>query len=389
MKNLEPFEYHGDTRVLFGRGCISQLGDAVRRLSSGPVLLVTDPGIVAAGLAARALTSLESAGLQVELFDGVEENPTTRHVQAGVQFVSQRGVEFGSIVGLGGGSAMDCAKAINFLLTNGGRMEDYWGDGKATGEMLPSVGVPTTAGTGSEAQRFALIAQDQPEHQKMACGDRKVRFRTVLLDPDLLRTAPAAVVAAAAVDAVAHAVESFVTTRANPVSRLFAGEALRLLHASFESWVGAHESSDAGGEILLGAHWAGTAIEHSMLGAAHACANPLTGRYGIAHGVAVGVMLPHVIRYNGAVVNGDYADLVKVAGIAAQVDDSSAPDVLANRVGTLYRSAGIPSRLSELPGVKEEELESLAQRAASQMTAAFNPRAVGSDECHQLYRAAF
>ena len=389
MKNLEPFEYHGDTRVLFGRGCISQLGDAVRRLSSGPVLLVTDPGIVAAGLAARALTSLESAGLRVELFDGVEENPTTRHVQAGVQFVSQRGVEFGSIVGLGGGSAMDCAKAINFLLTNGGRMEDYWGDGKATSEMLPSVGVPTTAGTGSEAQRFALIAQDQPEHQKMACGDRKVRFRTVLLDPDLLRTAPAAVVAAAAVDAVAHAVESFVTTRANPVSRLFAGEALRLLHASFESWVGAHESSDAGGEILLGAHWAGTAIEHSMLGAAHACANPLTGRYGIAHGVAVGVMLPHVIRYNGAVVNGDYADLVKVAGIAAQVDDSSAPDVLANRVGTLYRSAGIPSRLSELPGVKEEELESLAQQAASQMTAAFNPRSVGSDECHQLYRAAF
>ena len=389
MKNLEPFEYHGDTRVLFGRGCISQLGDAVRRLSSGPVLLVTDPGIVAAGLAARALTSLESAGLQVELFDGVEENPTTRHVQAGVQFVSQRGVEFGSIVGLGGGSAMDCAKAINFLLTNGGRMEDYWGDGKATSEMLPSVGVPTTAGTGSEAQRFALIAQDQPEHQKMACGDRKVRFRTVLLDPDLLRTAPAAVVAAAAVDAVAHAVESFVTTRANPVSRLFAGEALRLLHASFESWVGAHESSDAGGEILLGAHWAGTAIEHSMLGAAHACANPLTGRYGIAHGVAVGVMLPHVIRYNGAVVNGDYADLVKVAGIAAQVDDSSAPDVLANRVGTLYRSAGMPSRLSELPGVKEEELESLAQQAASQMTAAFNPRSVGSDECHQLYRAAF
>ena len=284
---------------------------------------------------------------------------------------------------------MDCAKAINFLLTNGGRMEDYWGDGKATSEMLPSVGVPTTAGTGSEAQRFALIAQDQPEHQKMACGDRKVRFRTVLLDPDLLRTAPAAVVAAAAVDAVAHAVESFVTTRANPVSRLFAGEALRLLHASFESWVGAHESSDAGGEILLGAHWAGTAIEHSMLGAAHACANPLTGRYGIAHGVAVGVMLPHVIRYNGAVVNGDYADLVKVAGIAAQVDDSSAPDVLANRVGTLYRSAGMPSRLSELPGVKEDELESLAQQAASQMTAAFNPRAVGSDECHQLYRAAF
>ena len=389
MNRLEAFEYHSDPRVLFGQGCIAQLGDAVRRLSSGPVLLVTDPGIVAAGLAARALASLDSAGLQVEVFDGVEENPTTLHVQAGVQFVSRTGVEFGSIVGLGGGSAMDCAKGINFLLTNGGRMEDYWGDGKATTAMLPSIGVPTTAGTGSEAQRFALIAQDQGEHQKMACGDRKVRFRTVLLDPDLLSTAPAAVVAAAAVDAVAHAVESFVTTRANPVSRLFAGEALRLLHGSFESWVGNHQSSDTGGAVLLGAHWAGAAIEHSMLGAAHACANPLTGRYGITHGVAVGVMLPHVIRYNGTVVNGDYANLVKVAGIAVEVEESAAADVLADRVGALYRSARMPSRLSELPGVKEEELESLAQRAASQMTAGFNPRAVGRDECHQLYRAAF
>lgn len=389
MNRLEPFEYHSDTRVLFGQGCIAQLGDAVRRLSSGPVLLVTDPGIVDAGLAARALASLDSAGLQVEVFDGVEENPTTLHVQAGVQFVSRTGVEFGSIVGLGGGSAMDCAKGINFLLTNGGRMEDYWGDGKATTAMLPSIGVPTTAGTGSEAQRFTLIAQDQGEHQKMACGDRKVRFRTVLLDPDLLSTAPAAVVAAAAVDAVAHAVESFVTTRANPVSRLFAGEALRLLHGSFESWVGNHQSSDTGGAVLLGAHWAGAAIEHSMLGAAHACANPLTGRYGITHGVAVGVMLPHVIRYNGTVVNGDYANLVKVAGIAVEVEESAAADVLADRVGALYRSARMPSRLSELPGVKEEELESLAQRAASQMTAGFNPRAVGRDECHQLYRAAF
>ncbi len=389
MNRLEPFEYHSDTRVLFGQGCIAQLGDAVRRLSSGPVLLVTDPGIVAAGLAARALASLDSAELQVEVFDGIEENPTTLHVQAGVQFVSRAGVEFGSIVGLGGGSAMDCAKGINFLLTNGGRMEDYWGDGKATTAMLPSIGVPTTAGTGSEAQRFTLIAQDQGEHQKMACGDRKVRFRTVLLDPDLLSTAPAAVVAAAAVDAVAHAVESFVTTRANPVSMLFAGEAMRLLHGSFESWVGNHQSSDTGGAVLLGAHWAGAAIEHSMLGAAHACANPLTGRYGITHGVAVGVMLPHVIRYNGTVVNGDYANLVKVAGIAVEVEESAAADVLADRVGALYRSARMPSRLSELPGVKEEELESLARRAASQMTAGFNPRAVGRDECHQLYRAAF
>jgi alcohol dehydrogenase len=299
--------------------------------------------------------------------------------------MARRAPDVGVIVGLGGGSAMDCAKGINFLFTNGGRMEDYWGDGKATAPMLPSIGVPTTAGTGSEAQRYALIARES-DHQKMACGDEKARFRTVILDAQLLDTAPRGVVAAAAADALAHAVESFVCTRANPVSRLFAREAFRLLHRPMAAWVGAQASPDDGDDMLLGAHWAGAAIDSSMLGAAHACANPLTGRYGITHGVAVGMMLPHVIRFNGEATDA-YAELAAMAD-SAGASGATAAESVALRVEELNGAAALPAGLRDLD-VPSRDLSSLAEAAVGQKTAVFNPRPIGVAECLELYRAAY
>ena len=138
------------------------------------------------------------------------------------------------LVGLGGGSSMDCAKGINFLYTNGGRMQDYWGEGKATQPMLPMIAVPTTAGTGSEAQSFALIS-DAQTHVKMACGDKKAAFRIAILDPELTLTQPARVTALTGIDAIAHALETYVTQRRNPVSLSFSREAWRLLSAHFRA----------------------------------------------------------------------------------------------------------------------------------------------------------
>ena len=199
----------GVVRVEFGAGALARLGELTAELGGRRAMLVTDPGIEDAGHVDRALGTF--AGLPVEafVFDGVEENPTTVHVEAGRRFAAEREIDL--IIGFGGGSAMDCAKGINFLLTNGGRMEDYWGVGKATKPMLPSLGVPTTAGTGSEAQSFALIAQPDT-HLKMACGDEKAHFRTVILDPELTGTVPASVAVATGLDAIGHAVESYVTT---------------------------------------------------------------------------------------------------------------------------------------------------------------------------------
>src|SRR5262249_33828894 len=151
-------------------------------------LVVSDPGIVKAGHAARGIETLEKAGIEVQLFDAVGENPTTDHVTAGLKVAKRFEPEL--VVGFGGGSSMDCAKGINFLYSNGGQMQDYWGRGKATKPMLPMIAVPTTAGTGSETQSFALIS-DARTHVKMACGDKKASFRVALLDPELTLTQPA------------------------------------------------------------------------------------------------------------------------------------------------------------------------------------------------------
>ena len=287
-------------RVVFGAGVIDLIGDLVQELGGGRVLVVADPGVAAAGHVHRASVSLRRAGLEVAVFYGVEENPDERHVAAAAAAARAHQATF--LVGLGGGSAMDCAKGANFVFTNGGRMEDYWGFGKASKPMLPSIGVPCTAGTGSEAQSFAVISRED-DHRKMACGDPKARFLTTILDPELARTAPPQVMAAAGLDAFSHAMESFVATAANPYSQMFSSEGFRRLLRGFEVVAAAQPASlpaadsqsdaeinDLWGEMLLGAHLAGAAIEASMLGAAHGLANPLTARYDITHGVAVAVM---------------------------------------------------------------------------------------------------
>ncbi|HEY3394278.1 MAG TPA: iron-containing alcohol dehydrogenase, partial [Lacipirellulaceae bacterium] len=182
-----PFDFHCSTRIVFGAGKIDELGPIASALAAKRVLVVSDRGIVAAGHTQRGVDSLQRFGLAVTVFDGVGENPTTDHVEAGLAVA--RDFKPDHIVGLGGGSSMDCAKGINFLLTNGGNMRDYHGFGKAAKPMLPSIGVPTTAGTGSEAQSYALIADEQT-HMKMACGDRKAAFQVAILDPECTVSQP-------------------------------------------------------------------------------------------------------------------------------------------------------------------------------------------------------
>ena len=369
---MQSFDFQSSTRVVFGENTLDQLGDLTKELAGRYVLVVTDSGIVRAGIVERALDSLQAANLEAFVFDGAEENPTSRHVADGAKFAKDQG-EIDLLIGLGGGSAMDCAKGINFILTNGGQMEDYWGVDKATKPMLPSIGIPTTAGTGSEAQSFALISQEDT-HQKMACGDKKAQFRTVILDPVLTTTTPKGVTAATGIDAISHAVESYVSTRRNPISQMFAKEAWQLLESSFEVVVSNPKNIEARSRMLLGAHLAGAAIENSMLGAAHACANPLTARYNITHGVAVGLMLSRVVRFNSQAVSTLYRELY------------STP--LHERISELKEAARLPERLRDFE-IQREDLPQLAEAAAKEWTGKFNPRQVSTVELLKLYEATY
>ena len=380
--DLAMCDYHPTIRVKFGEDALAELGRSARDLGGTRALLVTDPGLIAAGHVAHALAILEEAGVAVFVFHEVEENPTTAHVRACVRFAeSVGGIDL--IIALGGGSSMDCAKGANFLLTNGGEMEDYWGKELAKQPLLPSIGIPTTAGTGSEAQRFALISHEET-HRKMACGDIKARFRTVILDPLLLRSAPRSVAAATGMDAITHAVESYVTLKRGPFSQLFAKEAWRLLNANFEKVLLRRDDAKAWGQMLLGAHFSGAAIENSMLGAAHACANPLTARFNVTHGTAVSMMLPHVIRFNRGLVGDLYAELLAVAGLEIGSDPAA---TLAERIDHLRELAGLPGRLTDF-GIEPGDLPKLAKEAKTQWTGTFNPRPVSESEFEALFRSA-
>ena len=363
----------GAVDVCFGLGERARVPSIVSELHARRPLIVTDPGVRATGVVDELGAALMRHGCISAIFDGVEENPTTACVEAGTEAARQHEVDL--LVGFGGGSSMDTAKGINFLYTNGGCMEDYEGTGKAHTEMLPSIGVPTTAGTGSEAQSYALISR-LDDHRKMACGDPAARFRTAVLDPEITGTVPRDVRVATGIDAVSHAVESLVCSRANPISRLYSREAWRLLSASFEPTVATSDDVDARGRMLLGAHLAGAAIERSMLGAAHACANPLTARFDITHGIAVGVMLPHVVHYN--LVSDD---------VAAEYEGLEVSD-LPERLGSMLRSGGVASRLRD-HAVPKASLGELAAEAAQQWTANFNPRPVDASQLLSIYESAY
>jgi alcohol dehydrogenase len=369
--------------VLYGPGSLNQLGEVACELGAARVLLVTDPGLEKAGHAQRAAESLRAAELEVFLFDEVEENPSSHHIEAGTAFAQPQNIDL--IVGVGGGSAMDCAKGINFLLTNGGHMIDYKGFGRAKKPMLPSVGVPTTAGTGSEAQSYALIA-DETTHMKMACGDRKAAFHVAILDPEVTLSQPPRVTALTGIDALSHALESYVTTRRNTLAQMFAREAWSLLEDNLSKVLREPANLEGRGAMQLGAFLAGTAIENSMLGACHACANPLTAHYGITHGLAIGILLPHVIRFNAPVAGDLYGELTDEVDMP-NGDTQAAAEALARRMSSFLRDAAMPMTLGEC-GVTSGILPLLAEEANQQWTARFNPRPVTETDLLGLYQAA-
>lgn len=370
--SLAPFDHQPRTRLIYGNGSLARVGEMAREIGGTRALIVSDPGIVGAGYVVRAVSFLVEAGLETRVFGEVRENPSTVDVDACVAVAAEFKADI--IIGLGGGSSMDTAKGCNFILTNGGRMHDYWGTGKATKPMLPLITIPTTAGTGSECQSYALIS-DAETHVKMACGDPKAAAKVAILDPELTVSQPQRVTVCTGIDALSHALETAVTNKRNAFSSLYSREGFRLCHSGFSRVLRDPQDIEARGLMLLGAAYAGTAIENSMLGAAHSCANPLTAKFNVVHGEAVGVMLPHVIRFN--------SQLPEIAAIYESYFDGD----LADRVSELLWEAKMPRNIAHY-GVKEENLQDLAEMAAKQWTAQFNPRVPSVEEFVELYRAA-
>jgi alcohol dehydrogenase len=368
---MSPFDFRPRTRILFGAGEFARLGEVARELGGTRCLLVADRGMADAGYAQEAVRALKARRMEVFAFHEFESNSTTAMVEAGCAFAAPLGANL--IVGLGGGSSLDFAKAVNLVLTNGGNIRDYWGYGKASRPLLPMIGIPTTAGTGSEAQSYTVIT-DTATRAKMACGDAKAAFRVAILDPKLTLTQPRELTAATGYDAISHAVETLVSTRRTLISECFSREAWRLLNGSYERVLRDPSELDARGAMLLGAHFAGLAIEHSMLGATHACAQPLTANYSISHGKAIALMLPHVVEWNRTVAGRHY-------------DDLHSGD-LPVRLRNLAEMAEFPPSLHEA-SIPEQALPRLAEEAGAQWVGRFNPRPFDVAAALEIYQCAY
>jgi len=365
----QQFDARPSPRLLFGPGRLAELPDAARSLGATNILLVTDPGILEAGHAQRAVEILEADGFKVTVYGKAHINPSESDIEACRMFAAEVSPDL--IIGFGGGSSMDTAKGCNFLLNNGGRMSDYKGYGHAANPMLPFIAVPTTAGTGSECQSFAVVSRDG-SHEKIACGDPKALARIAILDPELTISQPPAVANLTALDALSHALETAVCTKRNPISSAYSRESFRLIASSISSILDHKADLEDRSRMLLGAAMAGSAIENSMLGAAHATANPLTALFNIPHGHAVFLMLPHVIRFN-------YED----KSAAAIYDDFS------KYLGQPLLEWLEPIRHA-LPALDHRDwrIPELTAAAMPQWTGQFNPRPLSEETITALYHAA-
>ncbi|MGB1129384.1 MAG: iron-containing alcohol dehydrogenase [Haloferula sp.] len=363
------FDARPSPRILFGPGRLADLPEAVQTLKAQRILLVTDPGIAAAGHVGHATDLLEKAGLEVAVYDQSHINPSESDIEACRVFAAE--VKPDLIIGFGGGSSMDTAKGCNFLLNNGGRMSDYKGYGHARNPLLPFIAVPTTAGTGSECQSFAVVSRDG-SHEKIACGDPKALAKVAILDPELTVSQPSAVANLTALDALSHALETAVCTKRNPISSAYSRESFRLIASSIHAILEGNADLEDRSRMLLGAAMAGSAIENSMLGAAHATANPLTALFDIPHGHAVFLMLPHVIRFNH-----------QNEEAAAIYDDFS------KHLGQPLLDWMDPIR-HVLPDLNNDDwrIPELTAAAMPQWTGQFNPRPLTEDIVSELYHAA-
>jgi alcohol dehydrogenase len=343
---------------LFGTGEFTRLGEVAREHNATRCLLLADQAMLDRGYAQEAIRSLKARRMEVVAFHDFQPNPTVEMVAAACEYAAPHKVDL--IVGLGGGSTLDFSKAVNVVLSNGGSLRDYWGYGNVPKPLLPMLAVPTTAGPGSEMQTTAFIA----DPRKLSCGDPKIFFRAAILDPKLTLSQSRAQTAAGGYTAISNALETLVSTRSTPLSECFSREAWRLLDAHFEHVLHAPEDMEARAAMLLGAHFAGAAVEYSTLGPAHACAQALVESFKLIYGEAIALVLVPALDWLG-----ESADRLR-------------------RLGYLAEAAELPMSLRDA-GVPEHALPRLAEDAAAQWTGRFSPRPFDAQVALEIYQAAY
>jgi len=380
---MAQYQFMSLTRIRMGEGTLDGIGDEVVKLGS-KVLIVTDPGIVKAGLAKLVESRLSAAGLTVTTFSDVEGNPTVLNVEAGLAVQKKSGATV--IVAIGGGSAIDAAKAVAVLATNGGKLRDYHGFERFSKRPLPLLAVPTTVGTGSETTKGSVIT-DPVAHDKIIVVSDMMYPITAYLDPQMVATLPATICAWTGIDALTHAIEGYVAKGANAFSDALNLQAIRLIAKCLRP--ACKGDKDALHQMQCAAALAGAGFHNAGLGLAHALANTVGGRFGTHHGATNGVLLPHVMQFNLPAAVSRFATIGAELGgkPSNQTADLKAAEQAVVEVKRLMLDIHAPLTLSEL-GVQSDSFPTLANQALGQLDRPANPRDNDESDLLGILRAA-
>jgi len=373
------------TELFFGRGAAEKLGEKVRELGGDNVLLVADKGLVGFGALTSIENSLTVSGIKYVVFSDFEPSPDIASVEAGVKAYQANGCN--TVVGVGGGSAIDCGKAIATMVNNPGSLFDYAGLGKVQNPSCALIAIPTTAGTGSEATYWAVIS-DHKRHFKAGIGGWNMMPAMAILDPLLTLSLPPRMTAATGMDALTHAMESYVCKANQPVSEGLSFHAMKLIARSLRVAVTNGENVDAREDILMASLLAAMAFNVTRLGNSHALIMPLEAKFSIPHGVGNAILLPHVMEFNYLAAPKQYIEIAKLFGEnTCGLPENEAAYLSVVAVKKLLRDIGVTHGLAEY-GVKEEHLEEMAKAAYTSGNIAVNPRVTTVEDLINICRKA-
>ncbi|MEL7486733.1 MAG: iron-containing alcohol dehydrogenase [Pseudomonadota bacterium] len=375
------FTFHTCAEIIFEPGSTARLGDLVRGRFNRPILL-TDKGLIDAGIAGPAVESLRAAGLDVLVFDDVQADPPAPKVRDA--FAAARAHQADGVIGFGGGSSMDTAKVVAALLNSEQTLEEIYGTDMVSGGRAPLVLAPTTAGTGSEVTSISVITTE--DDQKVAVVDNALYPDLAVLDPDVTLGLPRHVTAATGIDAMVHAIEAYTNRfRKNPVSDALAREALSLLSSNIVRACEAPSDKEARGAMLLGAMLAGQAFANSPVGAVHGLAYPLGGIFHVPHGLSNSLMLEPVLKFNAPNAAALYAELAPCVGAAADGSNEARTDNFIKRLVEIVEATGVERRLTQV-GVSHNDLPRMAEDAMkAQRVLVNNPREVAYEDALRMY----
>ncbi|MEW6427511.1 MAG: iron-containing alcohol dehydrogenase [Thermodesulfobacteriota bacterium] len=383
----QVFTINQPTRIRFGSGAIASLPELLREAGGSRAFVVVDPGLVRAGIAERITAPLSQAGIPFTVYSDIDPEPGLRLADNGTELARAFGAD--CVVGAGGGSAMDVAKAVGILLTNGGRAEDYLGLGKIKKAGVPKIMVPTTAGTGAEVTFTAVFINERTGSKGGMNGD-PLYPEAAVLDPELTRSLPPQVTATTGIDAFVHALESYVSIQAQPISEMYAREAITLISRNLPVAYANGDNMTARSNMLMGSLLAGKALATAGVGLVHAMAYPLGGMFNVPHGLANAVLLPFVVDYNIIGAPEKFAAIAAMMGYSTRkLAPIPAGRVAIEAVFNLNAEVGIPGTLAEL-GIDREAVPEMA-RIALTVTRPVenNPRKPTIDDVIAIYEAAF